>query len=169
MTKFSNPQPTDIFSRQTAPTSLLLQEQREMSKREVVTGAPAAAPTNGISQLSPVTTYNEGGMVNGVYEQETVTYTQIFSSIPQQWPSAQEGSIGLGDIKGTVGKTSTTEKKRDVVPTNMPKRMYGKSDEGPIAKLARRENGAEKTSGAGWTNQTLMVILLVALVCGVIA
>ena len=49
---------------------------------------------------APFTTYVE------------VIYTQAFSSIPDQWPSAGQGQIGYGTLKAT-GKNKT---KRDAMP-----------------------------------------------------
>lgn len=68
-------------------------------------GVPIAAPaaTTVPTQLSPVTTYSKNG-VAGVY-------TQTFAAVPDQWPSASAGSVGLGTISGQVGVVKTKSKR----------------------------------------------------------
>lgn len=61
-------------------------------------GAPAAP---GASQVSPVTTVWIGTV--------QVVYSQAFSAVPSQFPSAQAGSIGLGTLTGVVGAVKTQE------------------------------------------------------------
>lgn len=68
-------------------------------------GAPIAAPaaTTVPTQLSPITTYSSNG-VSGIY-------TQTFAAVPDQWPSPEAGTIGLGTISGQVGVVKTASKR----------------------------------------------------------
>jgi hypothetical protein len=52
----------------------------DLLRREVVTGAPAAQPTDPV-QVSPITTVQLNQMVNGVPQQINVVYTQLFSAV----------------------------------------------------------------------------------------
>ncbi|MCJ1354089.1 MAG: hypothetical protein MMC33_004076 [Icmadophila ericetorum] len=64
-------------------------------------GGPAAAPSPGAVQLSPITTIYIGTVL--------VVYSQAFSAVPSQFSSAQVGSIGLGTLTGSVGVVKTQE------------------------------------------------------------
>jgi hypothetical protein len=89
----------------------------DLKKRQ---GAPAAAPAaqpTAINQISPVTTYFVNSEVApGSFAQVPVVYTQTFPPVPDQWPAAGAGTIGLGTIAGTVG---VVKSKREE-PTQAP-------------------------------------------------
>ncbi|KIX04467.1 uncharacterized protein Z518_05335 [Rhinocladiella mackenziei CBS 650.93] len=84
-------------------------------KRQV-TGQGAAAAATEISQISPITTYMVNEYQDGTPVQVPVVYTQTFAPVPDQWPSATAGEIGLGTIQGTIGVVKT---KRSL-PTQAP-------------------------------------------------
>jgi hypothetical protein len=86
----------------------------DLLRREVVTGAAAAQPTDP-SQMSPITTVQVNQIVNGVAQQVEVVYTQLFSPVPDQGLAPASGSIGLGTIQGQIGVVKTG-RKRDVIP-----------------------------------------------------
>ncbi|OAP57434.1 hypothetical protein AYL99_08172 [Fonsecaea erecta] len=88
----------------------------ELKVRQVTGQGAAAAPT-AINQVSPITTYYVNSMIApGDVTQVPVVYTQTFPPIPDQWPSAAAGTIGLGTIQGTVGQVRS---KRSL-PTQAP-------------------------------------------------
>jgi len=86
--------------------------QPALDLRQVITAPPAALPTVDATQMSPITTINEGQVVNGVYQQVQVVYTQLFSAVPDQGPAPASGSIGLGTIVGEVGVVKTKREAR---------------------------------------------------------
>jgi hypothetical protein len=104
----------------------------ELKKRQ---GAPAAAPTAqpaGVSQISPVTTYYVNSEVApGSFAQVPVVYTQTFVPVPDQWPSAVAGTIGLGSIQGTIGQVRS--KRAVAEPTQAP--IAGSSGEDEATEL----------------------------------
>ena len=65
-------------------------------------GAPLPVPAPG--QVSPVTIIN----INGVQ----IAYTQLFSAVPSQGPSASSGNIGLGTLTGSIGVVKTGEARK---------------------------------------------------------
>lgn len=71
-------------------------------KRQV-TGQGVGVAATAIGQISPITTYYANSMKDGTAVQVPVVYTQTFAPVPDQWPSATAGEIGLGTIQGTVG------------------------------------------------------------------
>lgn len=78
----------------------------DLRKRQggiAATNAPQA--TSVVTQMSPVTTY---GADRGWPQ---VVYTQLFVAVPDQWPSAQAGTIGLGTIQGEIGVVKTKSKR----------------------------------------------------------
>ena len=86
----------------------------DLLRREIVTGAAAAQPTDP-TQLSPITTVQLNQIVNGVAQQVEVVYTQLFSPVPDQGLAPASGSIGLGTIQGEIGVVRTG-RKRDAIP-----------------------------------------------------
>jgi hypothetical protein len=86
----------------------------DLLRREIVTGAAAAQPTDP-TQVSPITTVQLNQMVNGVAQQVEVVYTQLFSPVPDQGLAPASGSIGLGTIQGQIGVVKTA-RKRDAIP-----------------------------------------------------
>ena len=82
-----------------------------------VTGQAGGATLTAAGQVSPVTTYlaNEE-VAPGSFAQVPVVYTQSFVLIPDQWPSAVAGTIGLGTIPGTVGQVRSKRSE----PTQAP-------------------------------------------------
>ncbi|WEW61259.1 hypothetical protein PRK78_006749 [Emydomyces testavorans] len=70
--------------------------------REIINAPPAAQPAVP-TQVSPVMTLNIGG--------KPVLYTQKFSAVPDQWPTPEAGTIGLGTLQGEIGKTKTISKR----------------------------------------------------------
>lgn len=65
-------------------------------------GAPLPAPLP--TQVSTVTTI----YLHGV----PVVYTQRFSAVPSQGPSASSGKIGLGTLTGSIGVVKTAEARK---------------------------------------------------------
>ena len=65
----------------------------------VALGGGVPAPIPNPNQVSPVTTV----VVNGVPK----VYTQTFAGVPDQFPTAVAGTIGLGTLTGTVGAVRT--------------------------------------------------------------
>jgi hypothetical protein len=86
----------------------------DLLRREIVTGAAAAQPTDP-TQLSPITTVQLNQIVNGVAQQVEVVYTQLFSAVPDQGFAPASGSIGLGTIQGEIGVVRTG-RKREAIP-----------------------------------------------------
>jgi hypothetical protein len=102
--------PISTITHPASPTYL----DHGLLRREVVTGAAAAQPTDP-SQISPITTIQINQMVNGVAQQVEVVYTQLFSPVPDQGLAPASGSIGLGTIQGEVGVVRTG-RKREAIP-----------------------------------------------------
>jgi hypothetical protein len=99
----------------TAAATLISSTARlEIRQGGVVTAAPAVAVPG---QVSPITTVQIGEIKGGVYVQVQQVYTQTFALPVDQWPTATQGSIGLGTIQGEIGVVKT---KRDVMPTQLP-------------------------------------------------
>lgn len=101
------PSPASTPLPDTEPTSSPSSESEhaELKPRQAQVTAPAAALPEDMLQISPVTTYEiqsypAGG---GAPVRIPVAYTQTFADVPDQWPAAGVGSIGLGDIQGEVG------------------------------------------------------------------
>jgi hypothetical protein len=88
--------------------------EHDLLRREIVTGAAAAQPTDP-TQVSPITTVQVNQIVNGVAQQVEVVYTQLFSPVPDQGLAPASGSIGLGTIQGQIGVVKTG-RKRDAIP-----------------------------------------------------
>ncbi|EFR04800.1 hypothetical protein MGYG_07807 [Nannizzia gypsea CBS 118893] len=80
-----------------------------IEKRAIVDAPADPVPTVPI-QVSPVTMV----WVDGVQ----VPYTQTFPPFPDPWPSPKPGQIGLGNIQGEVGKTTTIKARS--LPTDEP-------------------------------------------------
>jgi len=59
--------------------------------------APAATLAGGLA--SPVTIYAINVQVGATAVQSEFTYTQLFSPVPDQWPSARAGQIGYGSLQ----------------------------------------------------------------------
>lgn len=78
----------------------------ELRKRQVTGQVPAGAAT-AITQVPPITSYVVHFVTGGQYIAKTVGYTQLFSPVPDQWPSPSAGTIGLGTIQGAVGVVKT--------------------------------------------------------------
>jgi hypothetical protein len=109
--------PISTITRIAAPTTnadLEADPDHDLLRREVVTGAAAAQPTDG-TQISPITTYQVYQLVNGVEQQVELAYTQLFSAVPDQGLAPASGSIGLGTIQGQIGVVKTG-RKRDAKP-----------------------------------------------------
>ncbi|KAK5060126.1 hypothetical protein LTR84_010010 [Exophiala bonariae] len=130
----SSPQPTptetseEIFEILPFPVP---SDPAELKKRQ---GVNAAIPPV-VTQVSPITTYQIDGVVNGVATRLNVVYTQTFNPIPDQWPSPTEaGTIGLGTIVGEIGVVKT---KRSL-PTQAP--LAESPDPSPTAKSPEAEN-----------------------------
>jgi len=111
------------------PQRKIYPAEEELKVRQVAgQGEPVAATA--LTQMPPVTTYyvNEY-KATGVVEVQVV-YTQLFSAIPDQWPSATSGEIGLGTIQGTIGVV----KSKRGLPTQ----------EAMLSSGARMESGIEE-------------------------
>jgi hypothetical protein len=81
----------------------------ELKPRQAQVTAPAAAIPDNPLQISPITTYEidqvpPGG---GAPVRVPVVYTQTFADVPDQWPAAGVGSIGMGSIQGQIGVVKT--------------------------------------------------------------
>ncbi|KAI9736180.1 MAG: hypothetical protein M1834_001065 [Cirrosporium novae-zelandiae] len=66
--------------------------------REIVAGVVSSASGG---QADAVTTYgiNSGTAADWI----SVTYTQTFASVPDQWTTSGSGTVGLGTLTGSVG------------------------------------------------------------------
>jgi hypothetical protein len=105
----------------------------DLLRREVVTGAAAAQPTDP-TQISPITTIQLNQIVNGVAQQVEVVYTQLFSPVPDQGLAPASGSIGLGTIQGEIGVVRTGRKREAIPqPTGMADIMERRTIEGSMA------------------------------------
>ena len=121
----------------------------DLLRREIVTGAPAAQPTDP-TQVSPITTVQLNQIVNGVAQQVEVVYTQLFSPVPDQGLAPASGSIGLGTIQGQVGVVKTA-RKRDAIPQPtgvadvvMERRMPAEGSMADDAVVVKREDYNQK-------------------------
>lgn len=71
----------------------------EIELRQVNLVNPDAALT-GIAGAGVVTNYYINSQIGpGVGTNVAVVYTQTFANVPDQWPSAQPGTIGMGGLK----------------------------------------------------------------------
>lgn len=86
----SNPQPVAVID-----------------KRAIVEAPAGPLPTLP-TQVSPITTF----WVDGVQK----VYTQTFDPFPDPFPRPKAGQIGLGNLKGEIGKTTTIKARS--VPTD---------------------------------------------------
>ncbi|KAK2882495.1 hypothetical protein FQN49_000294 [Arthroderma sp. PD_2] len=87
----------------------------ELKDRAVV-DAPPDAPAMVPTQVSPIMTIYVDG--------KQVIYTQTFPPIPDQLPTPMVGKIGLGTLKGEIGKTSTIQARS--VPTDAPDSTFSR-------------------------------------------
>ena len=71
----------------------------ELRQQIAGVGGGAPVPVPAPVQVSPVTIIN----INGVQ----IAYTQLFSAVPSQGPSASSGNIGLGTLTGSIGVVKT--------------------------------------------------------------
>jgi hypothetical protein len=63
-------------------------------------GGGVAAPKATVpTQVPTVTTFGLSG--------KQIVYTQLFSDVPEQWPTPSSGKIGLGTITGQIGVVKT--------------------------------------------------------------
>ena len=95
----------------TSPTSTISQPSTTTSTTSSITNHPdlelrqvaagLADPNAQLSNNAPagaVTNYNINSQVGpGAAEYVAIVYTQKFSAVPDQWPSAKAGEIGMGD------------------------------------------------------------------------
>ncbi|KAL1956435.1 hypothetical protein VTO42DRAFT_7321 [Malbranchea cinnamomea] len=88
-----------------SPTPFVLDDR-------AVVDAPPGALHSDQTQQSPVMTINIDG--------KQIVYTQKFSAVPDQWPTPEPGTIGLGTLEGDVGKTSTLDKRGVPRETGIP-------------------------------------------------
>lgn len=79
-----------------------------LEDRARVDAPPSALPTEQ-TQRSPVMTITVDG--------EVVVYTQMFSAVPDQWPTPAIGKIGLGNLEGEVGGTGIVGRRGAPVET----------------------------------------------------
>ncbi|DAA73140.1 TPA_exp: Uncharacterized protein A8136_5065 [Trichophyton benhamiae CBS 112371] len=86
-----------------------------IKKRAIVDAPPDPVPTVP-TQVSPITTF----WLEGVQ----MVYTQTFPPFPDPWPSPMAGEIGLGTLKGEIGKTVTIKGRS--VPTDEPEPMFAR-------------------------------------------
>ncbi|KAF3483287.1 uncharacterized protein GIQ15_02611 [Arthroderma uncinatum] len=85
-------------------------------KVRAVVDAPPGAVSTVPTQVSPVMTV----WVND----KQVLYTQTFPPTPDPWPSPSAGQIGLGDLQGEIGKTTTIKARSE--PTDAPDFTYSR-------------------------------------------
>jgi Killer toxin-resistance protein 1 len=88
--------------------------------REIADNPAGAAQPAIPTQVSPVTTLMlwQTAAPGAAPQQVQVVYTQVFASVPDQWEGPQQGEVGMGTIKGTVGVVKTNNNdKRDARPT----------------------------------------------------
>jgi len=111
-----------------------------------------------IGQVSPITTYLANKEVApGSFAQVPVVYTQTFNPVPDPWPAAVPGTIGLGTIVGTVGQVRSKRSE----PTQAPMAQASVAEEAghvvfaptlsssPTAILDDYENDARRALQAG--------------------
>lgn len=101
-------------------------------------------------------------------------YTQLFSAVPDQWPSpTMKGSVGLGTITGQIGVVKKT--KRDVMPGPTQEAMVVTNSEEqtsddvlPIERTEQEEQQQQQAkavpNSAGRTSATLAAAAVLTLV-----
>ncbi|GAB7339558.1 hypothetical protein MBLNU457_6167t1 [Dothideomycetes sp. NU457] len=96
-------QPTQTPS--TFSTSVIPSTTNSLDRRQ----APAdVVATTQVQQVNPVTTeWPATVLPNGQTTWLPVVFTQHFSSVPDQLPSAASGSIGMGTVTGVTGAVKT--------------------------------------------------------------
>lgn len=68
------------------------------SARQLNPGVNPNAATLAPGQVPAVTVYGIASQIGATAAQIEVTYTQLFSPVPDQWPAAQSGAIGYGTL-----------------------------------------------------------------------
>jgi Killer toxin-resistance protein 1 len=73
-----------------------------------ITAPAATLPANPL-QMSPITIYQMYSYppAGGAPLMIDIPYTQTFPDVPEQWPTAVPGVIGMGTIKGEIGVVKT--------------------------------------------------------------
>lgn len=97
---------------------------------------PGVAQPAVVSQQSPTTILSLQSKGNPIM----VPYTQTFAKVPQQWPSASSGEIGLGTIQGQIGVVKTKRSE--------PMEILAEPTEAPRARWDDDEPTAETTTAA---------------------
>ncbi|EGD89048.1 hypothetical protein H112_03968 [Trichophyton rubrum D6] len=106
-----------------------------IKERAIVDAPPDPVPTVP-TQVSPITTF----WLDGVQK----VYTQTFPPFPDPWPSPMVGQIGLGTLKGEIGKTVTIKGRS--VPTDEPEPMFARQCR-TLECGKSREQKAERAAG----------------------
>ncbi|KAL9119486.1 MAG: hypothetical protein Q9187_003962 [Circinaria calcarea] len=88
-------------SAQTTASTVAEDNHLEIRQQLIGVGGGAPLPAPLPTQVSPVTTI----FIHGIQ----VVYTQRFSAVPSQGPSALPGKIGLGTLTGSIGVVKTAE------------------------------------------------------------
>ncbi|SLM38340.1 hypothetical protein LPUS_08503 [Lasallia pustulata] len=95
------------------PTPLDDAQLHEGLRRQAAGVGAAGGSVNspGASQLPAVTSWVQWSSVkdSGTWTPLSFVYTQLFSPVPEQGPSAASGNIGMGTLTGVVGAVKTDE------------------------------------------------------------
>ncbi|KAK3691531.1 hypothetical protein LTR37_018608 [Vermiconidia calcicola] len=82
---------------QATPSPELVEDTRNLEPRQNLGVVPDATLATG--QAGPVTVYDILVVQGQTAVPETFTHTQLFVAVPDQWPSPQPGTIGMGSLK----------------------------------------------------------------------
>lgn len=106
--------PTMSSPSTTTPTASAITSSPALELRQVGLVNPDAALT-GVAGGGAVTNYEINSQVGpSSAEYVPVVYTQKFAAVPDQWPSAKAGVIGLGDLakRGVPAHATVVEEAR---------------------------------------------------------
>jgi len=97
----------DDYRAAVTPFPQLVEDDAHLEIRQNLQVQPDATQAPG--QVPPVTVYTIATQVGATGVETVYTYTQLFSPVPDQWPSAKAGTIGFGTLH---------HKKREAQPVN---------------------------------------------------
>ena len=98
----------------TVPTSTAISDAAHLEARQAGVGLvdPDAAVGN-VAGAGAVTNYEINSQVGpSAATQVAVVYTQTFARVPDQWPSAKAGVIGMGNLKKRAAEPTVVEEAR---------------------------------------------------------
>lgn len=116
--------PTISYLSTTSPTTSATTDSPDLELRQIGLVNPDAALT-GVAGGGAVTNYQINSQVGpSAAENVAVVYTQTFAAVPDQWPSAKAGVIGLGDLaKRNVQAEPTVVEEARVLHTGIAGRI----------------------------------------------